>query len=161
MTSSCKNGNYRYGTMKQKAFKSLVLKKNCIYSNPNTTTSEIGIHHKATCHSNLTMFHCVNLTNKMVQLIQAQKMCQFFKYHFVLIKVISILLGKSIRSDLNGIVISEHWFRLWLRVIKVTRQIRTPVLRIPPAVTSQAKMKNWLHECQKWVSHMIGQYAHI
>ena len=42
-----------------------------------------------------------------------------------------------------------------------TRQIRTPVLRIPPAVTSQAKMKNWLHECQKWVSHMIGQYAHI
>ena len=44
---------------------------------------------------------------------------------------------------------------------KITRQIRTPVLRIPPAVTSQAKMKNWLHECQKWVSHMIGQYAHI
>ena len=42
-----------------------------------------------------------------------------------------------------------------------TRQIRTPVLRIPPAVTSQAKMKNWLHECQKWVSHMIGHYAHI
>ena len=42
-----------------------------------------------------------------------------------------------------------------------TRQIRTPVLRIPPAVTSQAKMKNWLHECQKWVSYMIGQYAHI
>ena len=42
-----------------------------------------------------------------------------------------------------------------------TRQIRTPALRIPPAVTSQAKMKNWLHECQKWVSHMIGQYAHI
>ena len=42
-----------------------------------------------------------------------------------------------------------------------TRQIRTPVLRIPPAVTSQAKMKNWLHECQKWASHMIGQYAHI
>ena len=42
-----------------------------------------------------------------------------------------------------------------------TRQIRMPVLRIPPAVTSQAKMKNWLHECQKWVSHMIGQYAHI
>ena len=42
-----------------------------------------------------------------------------------------------------------------------TRQIRTPVLRIPPAVTSQVKMKNWLHECQKWVSHMIGQYAHI
>ena len=42
-----------------------------------------------------------------------------------------------------------------------TRQIRTSVLRIPPAVTSQAKMKNWLHECQKWVSHMIGQYAHI
>ena len=42
-----------------------------------------------------------------------------------------------------------------------TRQIRTPVLRIPPSVTSQAKMKNWLHECQKWVSHMIGQYAHI
>ena len=42
-----------------------------------------------------------------------------------------------------------------------TRQIRTPVLRIPPAVTSQAKMKNWLHESQKWVSHMIGQYAHI
>ena len=42
-----------------------------------------------------------------------------------------------------------------------TRQIRTPVLRIPPTVTSQAKMKNWLHECQKWVSHMIGQYAHI
>ena len=45
--------------------------------------------------------------------------------------------------------------------IMQTRQIRTPVLRIPPAVTSQAKMKNWLHECQKWVSHMIGQYAHI
>ena len=45
--------------------------------------------------------------------------------------------------------------------IRSTRQIRTPVLRIPPAVTSQAKMKNWLHECQKWVSHMIGQYAHI
>ena len=45
--------------------------------------------------------------------------------------------------------------------IMLTRQIRTPVLRIPPAVTSQAKMKNWLHECQKWVSHMIGQYAHI
>ena len=44
---------------------------------------------------------------------------------------------------------------------QTTRQIRTPVLRIPPAVTSQAKMKNWLHECQKWVSHMIGQYAHI
>ena len=44
---------------------------------------------------------------------------------------------------------------------KKTRQIRTPVLRIPPTVTSQAKMKNWLHECQKWVSHMIGQYAHI
>ena len=43
----------------------------------------------------------------------------------------------------------------------LTRQIRTPVLRIPPAVTSQAKMKNWLHECQKWVSHMIGQYVHI
>ena len=43
----------------------------------------------------------------------------------------------------------------------LTRQIRTPVLRIPPAVTSQAKMKNWLHECQKWVSHMIGHYAHI
>ena len=42
-----------------------------------------------------------------------------------------------------------------------TRQIRTPVLRIPPAATSQAKMKNWLHECQKWVSHMIGQYAYI
>ena len=42
-----------------------------------------------------------------------------------------------------------------------TRQIRTPVLRIPPAVTSQAKMKNRLHEYQKWVSHMIGQYAHI
>ena len=45
--------------------------------------------------------------------------------------------------------------------LQQTRQIRTPVLRIPPAVTSQAKMKNWLHECQKWVSHMIGQYAHI
>ena len=45
--------------------------------------------------------------------------------------------------------------------LEKTRQIRTPVLRIPPAVTSQAKMKNWLHECQKWVSHMIGQYAHI
>ena len=42
-----------------------------------------------------------------------------------------------------------------------TRQIRTPVLRIPPAVTTQAKMKNWLHECQKWVSHMIGHYVHI
>ena len=47
------------------------------------------------------------------------------------------------------------------QTIVTTRQIRTPVLRIPPAVTSQAKMKNWLHECQKWVSHMIGQYAHI
>ena len=48
------------------------------------------------------------------------------------------------------------------RVLSITtRQIRTPVLRIPPAVTSQAKMKNWLHECQKWVSHMIGHYAHI
>ena len=42
-----------------------------------------------------------------------------------------------------------------------TRQIRTPVLRLHPAVTSQAKMKNWLHECQKWVSHMIGHFAHI
>ena len=46
-------------------------------------------------------------------------------------------------------------------MLERTRQIRTPVLRIPPAVTSQAKMKNWLHECQKCVSHMIGQYAHI
>ena len=52
----------------------------------------------------------------------------------------------------------EKWSRLNIRL---TRQIRTPVLRIPPAVTSQAKMKNWFHECQKWVSHMIGQYAHI
>ena len=49
----------------------------------------------------------------------------------------------------------------YLNEIFTIRQIRTPVLRIPPAVTSQAKMKNWLHECQKWVSHMIGQYAHI
>ena len=47
------------------------------------------------------------------------------------------------------------------KYIVQTRQIRTPVLRIPPAVTSQGKMKNWLHECQKLVSHMIGQYAHI
>ena len=61
-----------------------------------------------------------------------------------------------------------HWIYLvqqWIFSIFMewiwTRQIRTPVLRIPPAVTSQAKMKNWLHECQKWVSHMIGQYAHI
>ena len=49
----------------------------------------------------------------------------------------------------------------WIWDTHITRQIRTPVLRIPPAVTSQAKMKNWLHECQKWVSHMIGHYAHI
>ena len=53
----------------------------------------------------------------------------------------------------HTIYIGETWNK--------TRQIRTPVLRIPPAVTSQAKMKNWLHECQKWVSHMIGHYAHI
>ena len=87
--------------------------------------------------------------------------------------------------------IFQHWFRQWLGTyrpgdkplsesmmvcftdtyiqytslglneLSQTRQIRTPVLRIPPAVTSQAKMKNWLHECQKWVSHMIGHYAHI
>ena len=55
----------------------------------------------------------------------------------------------EMKEDINPISTTE------------TRQIRTHVLRIPPAVTSQAKMKNWLHECQKWVSHMIGQYAHI
>ena len=51
--------------------------------------------------------------------------------------------------------------RILFKNVQSTRQIRTPVLRIPHAVTSQAKMKSWLHECQKWVSHMIGQYAHI
>ena len=51
--------------------------------------------------------------------------------------------------------IACHQFRAKL-LSEQTRQIRTPVLRIPPAVTSQAKMKNWLHECQKWVSHMIS-----
>ena len=40
-------------------------------------------------------------------------------------------------------------------------KLERPFSEYPPAVTSQAKMKNWLHECQKWVSHMIGQYAHI
>ena len=56
---------------------------------------------------------------------------------------------------------TEHYFCGKTNLPITTRQIRTPVLRIPPAVTSQAKMKNWLHECQKWVSHMIGHYAHI
>ena len=44
---------------------------------------------------------------------------------------------------------SKFHLNLFLRVQLTTRQIRTPVLRIPPAVTSQAKMKNWLHECQQ------------
>ena len=64
---------------------------------------------------------------------------------------------------IKSIPISDS-FRTHLKITKnlnQTRQIRTPVLRIPPAVTSQAKMKNWLHECQKWVSHMIGHYTHI
>ena len=40
-------------------------------------------------------------------------------------------------------------------------KLERPFWEYPPWETSQAKMKNWLHECQKWVSHMIGQYAHI
>ena len=64
------------------------------------------------------------------------------------------------RSMSPYVVTRPQWVNNKISQIS-TRQIRTPVLRIPPAVTSQAKMKNWLHECQKWVSHMIGHYAHI
>ena len=94
----------------------------------------------------LGLMGIVNATVYKTELIFTGLGLGKLSYFLTLISLLGPRWGKSTRTEIK---------------IFQTRQIRTPVLRIPPAVTSQAKMKNWLHECQKWVSHMIGQYGHI
>ena len=45
-------------------------------------------------------------------------------------------------SSTNINLKEQHHTIGYVAIAETTRQIRTPVLRIPPAVTSQAKMKN-------------------
>ena len=134
-------------------------------------------------HICVTWPHCVRWTAKSAfddksKLIQVMAWCHQATSHYLnqcWLRSIHGAIRHHSATLIQHIKACAKWLPFWrqhfqwsnynffidLYLHRETRQIRTPVLRIPPAVTSQAKMKNWLHECQKWVSHMIGQYAHI